>query len=94
MICYIAYSVPSNWYLYQDVLPCYKYFVNQDSWGLHVDSTVWVDFNEMMITTPPLWIITPKTISNIELEKILQKNYNIHPASNDDYIVYSLKETT
>ena len=88
----IAYNVQANWYLDQNVLPCYKYFVHQDWWG-DFAPTVWDDFNKMMIENSPLWIITPKAIKNTELEKILQKNYNIHPSSNDDYIVYTLKET-
>lgn len=85
----LAYNLDSGWYLYQKVLPSYKYFTNQDFW-IAMNPGILDEFNEVMRKNPPCWvIIRPDYMGNKELEIILNTQYEIN-TNNNTYTVYRL----
>ncbi len=83
----IGYNVDAGWYLYENIIPCFKYFTIQDWWGI-ADPNVLIEFNKMIKESPPIWIITINgPLKNQELKVTLEDNYDIN-TYNQDYIVY------
>ncbi len=100
----IGYMVPSNWYLENDILPCYKYYTLQE-WVGRFDPQILLDFNEMMEKNPPKWVLIPREgITNTTMISNLDRFYEQMAESSDrepvkgvwhfdisGYILYKLK---
>lgn len=73
-----GYNVSSAWFLTADIMPCYRLFTLQESWA-----TNYPEFgraiNEMMIETPPKWVIIHNIdiIQSRQLLNIIKDNYTL-----------------
>ncbi len=85
----IAYGLFASWYIKEDIIPCCKYFVNQEWWS-KADSRILEEFNYIMENQSPLWIVTKTTYKNQKLFEILNRKYT-EVMSNKYYIAYTLR---
>lgn len=73
-----GYNVSSAWFLEADIMPCYRLFTLQESWAEH-----YPDFgrqiNQMMIDTPPKWVIIHNidSIQSRQFINIINDNYKL-----------------
>lgn len=93
-----GYNLHPAWYIENDIIPPYKYFVNQESW-IKSDSLIYYGIKNYLETTPPKWIVipTPHTMSWLEgvdgnpiLKNLLEHNY-MQVGSDINQIYYKLK---
>jgi len=85
-----AYNCSVTWYLFNDVLPCYKFFNQQDIFG-RIDPQVIVDLNAWMRSNPPKWVmISREETENKDFLNIISEKYS-EVTKNERYIIYRLK---
>ncbi|MCH5210986.1 MAG: glycosyltransferase family 39 protein [Oscillospiraceae bacterium] len=87
-----GYNVSSAWFLYADIMPCFKLFTLQEEWAMHYPE-FGRQINQMMIDSPPKWVI----VHNIDIIKssqflnLLDENYEFTDENGYD-LLYRLKE--
>ncbi len=71
-----GYDLSSAWFLYADIMPCYKLFTLQESWASHYPE-FGRQINQMIIDDPPKWIIIHNIdiIESTQFLNLLNKNY-------------------
>lgn len=72
-----GYNIPAHFYMYADVVPCYKYFVLQD-FQSESASQIKYEINDMLDSrNTPKWIIINNTdkINNEKLNRLLSEKY-------------------
>lgn len=72
-----GYDLSSAWFLYADIMPCYRLFTLQESWASHYPE-FGRQINQMLMDTPPKWIIIHNIdiIESTQFLNILNKNYD------------------
>ena len=73
-----GYNINPAWYYVADILPCYKYFINQEQ-QLLIDPQIKQEIAEMLSDHPPKWIAKNSSdeVSFIELRDLLEQNYEL-----------------
>lgn len=72
----IGYEIEAADYLRGDILPCYKYYTLQETWGI-TNPQIVSDFVEWVDTEKPTWIITNIELNNKDLMDILNREYEL-----------------
>ncbi|GEM_PF-1010461 len=86
----IGFDIPTRFYLYADLFPCYKYCVNQ-SWFSEANTQVNEDFLAFLKSDKPKWLLTNPDIGNDAVAQIAQDDYSL--ILEDEYIrIYRLAE--
>ena len=81
----IGYSIPPEWYIDSEILPCYKYYTMQKWWTTpHLD--VYGEFLEFLETEHPLWIITRVNVDDQTVMQVLEDDYEL--VTENDYACY------
>lgn len=84
----IGYQIPVSYYILGDIIPCYKYYTWQESWG-KINNQVVPDFMEWVSTEKPLWVLTTPQEDNPDLTRILHQEYELM-LENELLIAYRL----
>lgn len=74
----LGYNTSSQWFLANDILPCTRFYTNQDWWN-KFDKIVCKEINELLDNNSPKWIIV-SDIDNIQNEDVKNKilsNYEL-----------------
>lgn len=73
-----GYDVSSAWFLQADIMPCYRLFTLQESWSSCYPA-FGREINQMMIDTPPKWVIVHNIdiIESRQLRNIINTNYTL-----------------
>lgn len=72
----IGYKISPAYYLYADVIPCYKYYTLQDTWAITTPEIL-TDFMTYIRTEKPLWVLTVPGEDNEQLRGIVEENYTL-----------------
>ncbi|MCD7824891.1 MAG: glycosyltransferase family 39 protein [Clostridiaceae bacterium] len=70
----IGYNTSSLWYLYTDIMPCYKYYTLQDSQSSH-SLTMQKENAEFYQSGAAKWVVVEDEIEMLEVEKAINENY-------------------
>ncbi len=72
-----GYDVSASWFLYADIMPCFRLFTLQESWAEHYPE-FGREINTMMQDNPPKWIIIHNIdiIESKQFLSLLDKNYD------------------
>lgn len=86
-----AYNVDANWYFYNRINPCFRYYVLQD-WMSVSDPEITRDILKMLDDSPPKWIVALNrdTFGKTEVMQKITENYEI-AAENDWQRLYRRK---
>lgn len=86
----IGYNIYARYYMYADIVPCYKYYTFQKWWS-ESNPSIDKDFMKWLKDEKPVWVITNSTESDAQLTDILQEEYEL---KNESVLlhVYRLKE--
>lgn len=73
-----GYDLSSAWFLQADIMPCYRLFTLQESWS-SCYPTFGREINQMMIDTPPKWLIVHNIdiIQSRQLRNIINTDYTL-----------------
>lgn len=73
-----GYNVSSAWFLTADIMPCYRLFTLQESWAENYPK-FGREINEMMIETPPKWVIIHNidVVQSRQFLNIINNNYSL-----------------
>lgn len=86
----IGCELPAKYYLYGDILPCYKYYTYQ-SWWSKADPQIMADFLSYLEEEKPLWILTEAECGNKRVLALLESDYELKHG--DEYVMmYRLRE--
>lgn len=86
----IGYNIHARYYMYSDIIPCYKYYTFQKWWSVS-DPTIDKEFMAWLENEPPLWVMKHPGERDEKLMTILNKSYELK-SENDILSVYRLKE--
>lgn len=86
----IGFHIPVSYYVYGDIMPCYKYYTWQSSWAT-INPQIMVDFIEWVGSEKPTWILVTPEETNPEMIQILHNQY-IKQAGNEFIAAYRLVE--
>ena len=70
----IGFSIPPEWYMDCDVVPCYKYYIFQHWWTTS-ELDVYGEFLNYVETEHPKWLITRVKMEDEGLLSIMDDNY-------------------
>lgn len=73
-----GYDVSASWFLYADIMPCFRLFTLQESWASHYPE-FGRQINQMIMDNPPKWIIVHNIdiIESRQFLSLLDKNYEL-----------------
>lgn len=73
-----GYNINPAWYYVADILPCFKYFINQEQ-HLLIDPQMKQEIVVMLSEHPPKWIAKNSSdeVPFIELRDLLEQNYTL-----------------
>lgn len=80
----IGFNIPSSYYLCANILPCYKYYTQQEWWAIN-DSTVLTDFFDWAYRCRPKWFAIAPNEDNPEVLTLLNSHYEC--VASDEYVV-------
>ena len=72
----IGYEIEASDYLRGDIIPCYRYYTLQETWGV-TEPQIVLDLMEWAETERPTWILTKPDMKNEDLLDILEKDYEL-----------------
>ena len=81
----IGFDIPAKYYLFGDILPCYKYGFFQTHWS-NDDPEIMNEFLEFIYMESPDWVITEKHFENEKLQKVIDDKYCLE--EEDSYCNY------
>ena len=79
----IGYNLPSQYYIYADIVPCYKYYTHHDWWSVS-DPSIKSSFIEWLKKEEPLWLLTIPDEDDSDLLEIISNKYVLE--SENEYI--------
>lgn len=86
----IGYNIYARYYMYADIIPCYKYYTFQKWWS-ESNPSIDKDFMKWLEEDKPLWVITNANESDKQLNGILEEVYELKNESKH-LKVYRLNE--
>lgn len=86
-----GYNVDSQWYLDMNVIPCFKYFYQQE-WQGQANPKISRDIVQMLKSKSPKWIVTKneERFGEKNVQEIIEENYDL-VSQNEDTRLYSYK---
>lgn len=76
----IGYNIYARYYMYADIVPCYKYYTFQKWWS-ESNPSIDKDFMKWLNEEKPLWVITNSKENDEQLINILEEDYEIKKES-------------
>lgn len=95
---FIGYNLNAGYYLYGDLLPCHKYYIQHDWWS-KADPSINTEFLNWLEEETPMWVMTPPNensmsvneIAQDRISDILENNYELKE-QNKYLCLYRVKE--
>lgn len=81
----IGFTIPPEWYMDCDIVPCYKYYIMQ-YWWTTSNLDVYGEFLNYVDNEHPLWLITRTKMDDEELNDIIDGNYELQ--EENDYACF------
>ncbi len=87
----LGYSVPAEYYLFGDLVPCYRYAILQENWG-SVDAKITEDMLQFLSEGKARWIVTlPNGYDSREVAAILERDYEL--VNENEYCILYRRNT-
>lgn len=86
----LGFDVPAKYYLYGNILPCYKYGILQSNWSVS-DPEVMDDYIEYLKNGDAIWMMVDAKINNDDVLNVIVDRYELVDESEYMYL-YKMKK--
>ena len=72
----VGFNFPCQYYLYADIVPCFKYYTHQEWWSIS-DPTIINSFIEYVDSGDVLWLMTLPEEDNTDVLGVISEKYEL-----------------